>query len=607
MLKINYIKILSFIFLLITTNNLFSQKFTASVDRTIVGEGEQFQIDFIFEGSDINNISNFIPPSFNGFRILTGPNQSSSMTIINGRTSGSLTFSYILLAQNLGEFTIGSASITYEGKKYSTQPLKIKVEKGVQRQSNHSSNSNVKEDLSKNVFIIAEANKTKVLQGEQITVTYKLYTKLNIASPQISKLPSYEGFWAEEIQPIKQINFDLEMFRGERYRVAKIKQVALFPTKTGMLNVTPFELNIPVIVKKKRTGNDLFDDFFNDSFFNRTETIDLLSKSNTIKVQVDPLPSGAPASFSGAVGNFSMKSEIDKKDVATNESLRLRINISGSGNIKLLNIPQLQLPAGFEKYEPKVIENINNGAIVSGQKIIDYLIIPRSPGVKEIPPVEFTFFNPSTKKYVTLKSEAYRINVKKGASDEFVSQSFDKEDIKILSEDIRYIKTKDFQLELKPEITLIKNWFWFATISPIILLAGALIIKQRRDKLYGNIQLMKYQKAEKEARKRLKLAKAALEKLQTSNFYNELSLALYGYLEDKLTIQRSEFTIDLAIEKLRNKNVSEELLQRVKNVADKCVFARYAPQAEMQMQADDLYEETIKVIVELDSRIGGKK
>lgn len=602
-LKENILRIV--ILAILFSSSVYSQKFSASADRTIVGVNEQFQVDFTFEGGDINDISNFIPPSFSGLRILSGSNQSTSMTIINGKVSGSLTFSYILIAQNIGEFTIGSASLVYKGNKYSTQSIKIKVEKGTSNQSRQ--NTNTKEELAKNVFIVAEANKTRVLQGEQITVTYKLYTKLNIASPQISKLPAYEGFWAEEIQPIKQINFDLEMYRGERFRVAKIKQVALFPTKTGLLNVTPFELNIPVIVKKKKTGNDIFDDFFNDSFFGRTETIEFLAKSNTVKIQVDPLPSGAPASFTGAVGNFSMKAEIDKQNVATNESLRLRLNISGTGNIKLLNIPQPQLPSGFEKYEPKVIENINNGSIVSGQKIIDYLIIPRTAGVKEIPSIEFTYFNPSTRKYVTLKSEVFKINVRKGAGDEFANQSFNKEDVKLLSEDIRYIKLKDFNLELKPEISLIKTWFWFAVFAPMFILASALIYKQRQDKLSGNIQLMKFQKAEKEARKRLKLAKAALDSKQTSDFYNELSLALFGYLENKLTIQKSEFTLDLAIEKLRMRNVSEELIEKVKLVADKCEYARFAPQVEMQAQANDLYEETVKVIVELDSKIGGKK
>jgi len=591
-----------------STNITIAQKFSASVERTTIGLNDRFQVDFNFEGGDVNSISNFKPPTFAGFRVLSGPNQSSSMQIINGKVSGSLSLSYILIPTAIGEFTIGSASIDHAGKTYSTQQLKIKIEKGTaQSQAQQSAGGYNQQELAKNVFIVAQANKSSAYQGEQITVTYKLYTKLNIASPQITKLPSYEGFWAEEIGPIKQINFEMEMYRGERYRVAKIKQVALFPSKTGTLNVTPFELNVPVIVKKKRTGNDMIDDFFNDSFFGRSETVEFLAKSNTLKVVVEPLPSGAPASFNGAVGNFSFKAEVDKKDVTTNESVTLRMNLSGSGNIKLLNAPVPQLPGGIEKYEPKTVENINRGAVVSGQKIVDYLLIPRSAGTKEIPTLEFTYFNPTSKKYVTLNSPAFKINVRPGVGGEVASNNFAKEDVKLLSQDIRFIKLNDFNLEPKQEITFIKTWFWASIIIPLLTLVGAFVYKSRQDKLYGNVQLMKFQKAEKEARKRLKSAKAALDSQQTTNFYSEISFALFGYLEDKLSIQKSEFTLEGAAEKLSRKNVNEALIERAKKIAERCEFARFAPQGEMQAAANDMYEETVKVIVDLDSSIGGKK
>ncbi|KAF0151500.1 MAG: BatD [Ignavibacteria bacterium] len=592
----------------VITNTLFAQKFSASIERTTIGLNDRFQVDFNFEGGDINNVSNFRPPTFSGFRILSGPNQSSSMQIINGRASGSLGFSYVLQPSSIGEFTIGSASIDLAGKTYSTQPIKIKVEKGSsQAQQQQNSGGYSQQELAKNVFIIAEANKTRALQGEQITVTYKLYTKLNIASPQITKLPAYEGFWSEEIGPIKQINFDLEMYRGERYRVAKIKQVALFPSKTGTLNVTPFELNVPVIVKKKRTGNDMFDEFFNDSFFGRSETVEFLAKSNTIRVVVEALPSGAPASFNGAVGNFNFKAEVDKNDVTANESITLRMNLNGSGNIKLLNPPTPQLPGGMEKYEPKTVENINRGTIVSGQKIIDYLLIPRSSGTKEIPAIEFTYFNPASRKYVTLKSPTFRINVRPGIGGEAASNNFAKEDVKLLSQDIRYIKLDDFNLEPKQEITFIKTWFWVSIILPLFAMIGAFVYKSKQEKLYGNVKLMKFQKAEKEARKRLKLAKAALDSQRTTSFYTEISLALFGYLEDKLSIQRSEFTLEGAAEILIKKNVNKALIDSVKKIAERCEFARFAPQGEMQAAANDMLEETVKVIVALDSSIGGKK
>ncbi|RJQ58264.1 MAG: protein BatD [Stygiobacter sp.] len=602
-----YFFVVSIFFFCAVIQNSYAQKFSASIERTTVGQNDRFQVDFTFEGGDVNSVSNFRQPNFAGFRVLSGPNQSSSMQIINGKVSGSLSLSYILQPSNVGEFTIGSASIDYVGKTYSTQLIKIKVEKGTPQQQQSSSGGYNQQELAKSVFIVAEANKSRVIQGEQITITYKLYTKLNIASPQITKLPSYEGFWSEEIGPIKQINFDLEMYRGERFRVAKIKQVALFPSKTGTLNVTPFELNVPVIVKKKRTGNDMFDEFFNDSFFGRSETVQFLAKSNTLKVHVDPLPSGAPASFNGAVGNFTFRAEVDKENVTANESITLRMNVSGSGNIKLLNAPQPQLPGGFEKYEPKTVENINRGAVVSGQKIIDYLIVPRSSGTKEIPAVEFTYFNPSSKKYVTLKSQTFKINVRPGVGGEVASNNFAKEDVKLLSQDIRYIKLSDFNLEPKQEITFIKPWFWLSIVLPLLGMIGAFVYKTKQDKLYGNVQLLKFQKAEKEARKRLKLAKTALDSQQTTNFYSEISFALFGYLEDKLSIQKSEFTLDGAVEKLQRKTVNEALIARVKQIAERCEFARFAPQGEMQAAANDMYEETVKVIIDLDSSIGGKK
>lgn len=589
-------------------NSADAQQFNASVDKTTVGEYERFQVYFTFDGTDVNGLSNLRPPAFSGFKILSGPNQSSSMQIINGKVSGSMTFSYILQPTTIGEFTIGSASVNFEGKTFNTHPIKVKVEKGTPQQQRESTGGYSKEELGKNVFIVAETNKTRALLGEQITVTYKLYTKLNIASPQISKLPSYEGFWAEEVGPLQNINFEIGMYKGERFRIAKIKQVALFPSKTGTLSVTPFELNVPVIVKKKKTGNDVFDEFFNDSFFGKTETVEFPARSNTIKVTVDPLPANAPASFNGAVGDFNFKAEVDRKDVVTNESLTLRLTVSGSGNLKLLKVPEPQLPTGFEKYEPKTVENINRGNVISGQKIIDYLIVPRNSGEKEIPPIEFTYFNPSSRKYITIKSPAFKINVRQGvAGDETASQGFVREDIKLLSEDIRFIKTSDFNFEPRQEITLIKPWFWISLILPLFGLIGAVILKRRQDKLSGNVQLMRYQKAEKAARKRLKQAKVALDKNDTPNFYSELSLALFGYLEDKLGIQKSEFTLDGAVEKLSRRNVDVTLIDRVKRIAEKCEYARFAPEGETSAVAPEFYDEAVKVIVEVDSSLDVKR
>lgn len=597
------------LFLCGIATNVFSQEFVSTVDKTTVGQYDRFQVYFTFNGGDVYSVQNFRPPSFQGFKVLSGPNQSTSMQFINGKVSGSITFSYILQPSNVGSFTIGPASIEFSGKTYTTTSLNVKVEKGTPQQKAESNGGYTDAELGKNVFIAAEANKSRALLGEQITVTYKLYTKLNIASPQITKLPQYQGFWAEEMDPTRTISFDVGMYKGERFRVATIKQVALFPTKTGSLSVTPFELNIPVIVKKKKTGNDVFDEFFNDSFFGRTETVNYLAKSNTLKVEVEPLPnSNVPSSFNGAVGNFNFKAEIDKKKVFTNESVTLRLTVSGTGNIKLLNLPEPQLPAGFEKYEPKTYDNVNKGAVVSGQKIAEYLIVPRTPGEKEIPPIEFSYFNPASKKYVTLSSQPFKLSVEKGVGQyEPSASSFSKEDVKLLNEDIRYIKTSDFELEPKQDNSLIKSWFWATLILPLIALLTLVGFRKKQDKLYGNVQLLKYQKAEKAAKQRLKIAKRALDENKLTEFYSELSLALYGYLEDKLGIQKSEFTLDMAVDKLTQRKVDDGLINKMKTIAEKCEFVRFAPQGETSATANEIYEETVKIIIEIDSSVEKKR
>jgi len=606
-------KISLFLVVLFLLNGIFhysnAQEFNSSVDRTTVGQYDRFQVYFTFSGSDVNGVKDFRPPNFSGFRILSGPNQSTSMQIINGKVSGSLSFVYILQPSGIGDYTIGSASVEFGGKTYRTNPINIKVEKGTPQQQQQSTGGYSEEELAKNVFIVAESNKNRVYLGEQLTVTYKLYTKLNISSPQITKLPQYQGFWAVEIDPSQTIAFDVGMYKGERYRVATIKKVALFPTKTGQLNVTPFELNIPVIVKKKKTGNDVFDEFFNDSFFGRTETVEYQAKSNTLRVEVDPLPAaGVPASFNGAVGNFNFKTEIDKDKVVTNESITLRLTLSGSGNIQLLKAPEPQLPAGFEKYDPKVYDNVNKSGVVSGQKIVEYLIVPRIQGDKEIPSMEFSFFNPSARKYVTLNSPVFKINVVKGEGQyEPVASNYAKEDVRLLSEDIRFIKTGDSGLERRQDNSALKPWFWISLILPVFGLIIAVGYRKRQEKLYGNIQLMKYQKAEKAARLRLKISKKALDENKISEFYMELSQALYGYLEDKLGIQKSEFTLETALEKLKSKLVDYNLIDRVKSVAEKCEFVRFAPQGETSTSASEIYNSTVKLIVEVDSALEKKK
>jgi BatD DUF11 like domain len=606
----NKVKILFLVFIF-CQSILFSQTFTSTVDNNKVGVNDRFQVSFTFSGTDINGLKKFSPPSFQNFLILSGPNESTSMQIINSAVSASRTFSYYIQAKGTGKFNIGSASIESDGKTFRTDPLTIEVVSGSTIPNNSASSSEpviTSKDIGDNLFVKAIADKQKVYLGEPIIVTYKLYTRLNIASQMsVNKLPQYNGFWAEELTTSNNITFSTEVVNGKQYRVGILKRVSLFPSQTGELSVTPFELNVPVQIQRKRRSGNIFDDFFNDPFFDAGQTVNYDAKSNTLKVDVIPLPGkDVPDSFDGAVGDFSLNSNIDKTDVKANEPVSLKLNISGTGNIKLINAPEINLPTGFEKYEPKVSEQINRTGKISGTKNIEYLVIPRIAGKMEIPAVKFSYFDLSKKSYVTLSTKPYELNVEKGSENNTSVAGVSKEDVKLLGDDIRYIKTST-DINQKSGIVIYKVGFWVAAGLPLLLLAGAVSFKKRNDKLLSNAQLLKYQKAQKIAKNRLKIAKNLLEQKNQTGFYSEISLALYGYLEDKLDIPKSDFTLEEAVARLKRNNINDSVIDNLKQTAEKCEYIRFAPQKDGLAAMNEIYNESVNIIVEIEKNFSTRK
>ena len=583
----------------------FAQSFNASVDNTKVGINDRFQVSFTFSGKDINGLKNFQPPSFVNFMVLSGPNQSTSIQFINGAQSASITYSFIVQPKSLGTFSIGTASIDYNGKTFSTKPLKITVIKGSAKPKSSATNSGQisNEEIAKNLFIRAIVDKRKAYLGEQVTVTYKLYTRLNIAAQMsINKLPKYEGFWAEELETSNNISFNTEMVNGKQFRVGILKKVALFPTKTGKLQVTPFELTVPVQIKRKRNRNNFFDDFFNDPF-GGGQTIEYNAVSDKVNITVLPLPEeGKPESFHGAVGNFTMDAQLDKSKTKTNEPVTLKVKIKGTGNIELLDVPEINVPNGFEKYEPKTSEKINRINKISGTKTAEYLMVPRVVGKREIPPIEFSFFNPARKKYVTLKSPPFKIDIEQGEQIPEASYT-EKEDVQQLGDDIRFIKTSFNDIHKKENWVLFTTQFWLGGVIPLILLFVVVGIKRRHDKLAGNLALLRYQKAQKIAKNRLKKAKKFMQENNSAEFYTEISQALFGYLEDKLHIPKAEFTIEHAIDELKKSGVQDDLLNELKQTAEDCEFVRFAPGAEKSTAMQTMYDKMTKLIINVEKNL----
>ena len=589
---------------------MFAQSFNATVNSTTVALNDKFQLSFTFEGQEINSIRNFSPPDLNkDFLVLSGPNQSTSMQIINGAVSASISYSYYLQPRNLGKYTIGSAKLQYKDQDYKSEPIKIEVVAGSPKpKQNEQANENVSEkEIAENLFIRAIVDKQKVYKGEQVTVTYKLYTRLDIAAQMsVSKLPSYQGFWAEELETSPNIAFTTEVINGKQFKVGVIKRAALFPSQTGELALTPFELKVPILIKKKKQSRSLFDDFFDDPFFGRTETYEYTAKSNTIKITSLELPGdNVPAGFNGAVGDFNLSAKVDKAQVKTNDPIALKLEISGSGNIQLINIPEIKMPTGFEKYEPKVSEQISRANRISGKKTIDYLLVPRIAGKMQIPPVEFSYFNPNSKSYVTLNTNSFTIDVQKGEGTANYT-GVPKEDIKVLGDDIRYIKTDAGSIDKKEKFVLFSPGFLFALGLPLIALLGLVAWKKRDDRLSGNVQLLKYQRAQKMAKSRLKTAKSLMTANNHTAFYSEISRALFGYLEDKLHIPKSEFSLDTAIQQLQNANVRQEILDDLKTCAEKCEFIRFAPKEDGIQAMNQIYNDSANVIIEIEKILSSK-
>ncbi|MEK6616210.1 MAG: BatD family protein, partial [Bacteroidota bacterium] len=400
MARKNILKIFFFSFLTLGTGCiLFAQKFTASVNKNKIAVGEVFQLDFSINASG----KSFSPPSFSDFTIYSGPNQSTSMQIINGSMSQSITLSYYLAAKKEGTFTIGSASITVGNNTLQSNAITIEVVKGGNTQQTQTQSQGGTQDKtsgkanSENLFAKTFVSKSKVYAGEQIVITHKVYTRMNLKGFQNVKFPSYNSFWAQEVGRNTQYEVTTENVNGVAYNVVEIKKAFLFAQRSGKIEIEPMEVEC-VVREKSGKRNDPFSQFFgNDPFFGFDSYKDVLYtvKSNAVTMEVVPLPeANKPVDFPGAVGNFSMNATIDKDKVKANEGVTLKITISGKGNLKLIDAPKMNFPDEIERYDPKTNENISvSGSGVSGSKTFEYLIIPRYEGIYKIQPCSFNYFD----------------------------------------------------------------------------------------------------------------------------------------------------------------------------------------------------------------------
>jgi hypothetical protein len=512
-----------------------------------------------------------------------------------------------LQANKTGKFTIPPASITIKGKTVKSNSVTIEVvnEGGTANSrtsnSNNQTNRQSKTSGNKDLFVKVLVNKHNVYQGEQLTATIKIYSRVSLEGFDDIKLPTYKGFWADEIPTPDQISLHRENVNGRIYNVGVIKKTILTPQKAGKLKIDPAEITC-IVRKRVSTG---YDDFFSAFWGGGYKRVKQKIKSQPVIINVKPLPSTDDENFYGAVGSFNLEVSIDKTQAKVNDAITLKVKISGKGNLRLFDMPKLNLPPDFETYDPKETQKIRNtesGTI--GSRTFEYVFIPRHAGTFEIPPVKFTYFDLNSKKYKTLVSDKITLTIEKGENEEqgTVTTAFRKEDIKYLGKDIRFIKqkVKKFSTGETFYIQSPKFFLWYL----IIILIAALIVILRRKQIKENADIAKVRnkKALRFAKKRLKAAEIAMKKQDEKAFYEEIAKAMWQLLADKLNIPIAELTKDNAQQKLASLNVDQELVNNYFSLIESADYQRFAPDSQ-KIDMKEFYKQASELIVKLNQKI----
>lgn len=575
--------------------------FKAAAEQNRVAAGEQFSITFTLSGSDVNSVRNLKAPDFSQFVVLSGPNQSTSMQWINGNMSASISYTYSLYARQPGKYTIGAASIEYKGKTLNSNTVPIEVTQGKPKQEKKSE-QDLSTAIGDNLILRAIPDKQRARLGEQITITFKLYQRVEISEIGSSKTPVYDGFWAEDLDSPRQLVYKNEVYNGKQYYTALIKKTALFATRAGNLRVDPLELQCGVVNRTKRKSNDPFDAFFNDPFFQQMQTVNVTVKSNLLNITIDPIPANAPSGFSGAIGRLAFTASVDKRNVKAGDPITLKLAVSGSGNIKLVTMPKPELPADIESYEPKITEDISHeGGFIRGRKMAEYLLIPRNAGQRTIEPMRFVYYDLAQKEYVTLKSPQFEFTIEPGK--DFSTSGVNlgaKENVQMLGQDIRFLKLSIGTLQRVEEGSA-SEWFWFGLVVPPLVFIGAWVYRKRMERVYGDMPKLLFETAGREASKRLKKAKLILEQGNTESYNAEILRAMSEYLEHKLRTSKANFSMEQAIQQLAQHGVSDEMQQKLKSCVERAEFARYAPGSDSKVARKELLEVAAKVINGIDS------
>jgi len=552
----------------------------ASVDRNVVGLNEEFTLSVQLSGSGASSIHQADLPQMNAFAAFLGSSSSQAVSFVNGRISSSKTLSYVFQATAAGSFKIGPVKVVCEGKTYQTQPMEIEIRQSspspaggrAQRQQADDIDQGV---LQENLFVRAVPSKTRVYPNEPVMLTYKLYTRLPLGNVRFATVPATTGFWVEELQ-MKETPSSVEVVNGRQFQVYTVRKLGLFPVQPGIKTIDPLVLSGDVRVRRR--SRDPFDSFFDDPFFSPVRTVSI--RSDPVRIEVLPLPSaGKPADFSGAVGQFRLTGAVDKKQVKTNEAVTFKLTLEGDGNIRTLPEPTIAFSSDFEKYPPKHNEQMDlQGGTVRGRRVYEYVLVPRAAGKQAIKPVSFSFFDPQAGKYRTLLTDEINIDVAKGnEAVALVPSGLSKEEVRLIAQDIRYIKTQSPAFRKIGEGLHDSAVFWVAMLAPLLALAGAVVRRRHWDRLQGDHAYARLRRANRAARKRLAAARVVMTVDREKEFYAEASKALLGFLGDKLNIAEAGMISDEVQPALQSRGVPQEVIDEYFACLHTCDLKRFSP------------------------------
>ena len=579
------------LFLAVSQLGVAQVKFEAKVSKKKLGINERLRVDFEMNQDG----DNFTQPSFKGFTVVGGPNQSISNSWINGKRSYAKTFSYFLSPTKRGNFTIGQATIEIDGQVYKTLPVKVQVTAAVEKPKD---GNNADYVASENLHLVAEVSKTNPYLNEAITVVYKLYVSPRIQISNLREIdnPKYSDFWSQAIK-IGQLRVERGEYKGEPYNFVVCGKTVLYPQKTGKLEIEPLTLSIAVDVPTNRR------DIFGGKLYS---TVNKTVAAGTRTINVKPLPiEGKPDDFSGAVGSFDFKITPNRTELDATESLETKIQVSGNGNLKLFDLPKLSVPNGLEQYEPEHNERVRTNITgMSGSISDSYTLVPQFKGTYPIPPVSFSYFDLKTETYKRITSPEIVINVKNGPdSGSIVTNSEASGTTKKLvtqtGNQFRFLKL-DADLEpIQKEYFFKSTGFWIMLTAPLLAIPLFMFFGKKREERLSDVSGNRVRKADKLARKYLSEAKKNLG--NQKDFYIAMERALHNYLKAKLNIQTSEMSKDRIQRLLKERDVEDATSIEFIALLESCEFARYTPSSTSAMQQD--YDKASRVIAAIDKQL----